>query len=567
MKNSSLFIILQRMRSPFLVILITYSIAMIGLLLIDGVDNEGNPYQMSIFDAFYFVSYTATTIGFGETPYEFTYAQRLWVSFSIYLTVLGWFYGIGSLVTLLQDKIFLKEIEKASFRRKVKGMKQKFIIVLGYNQITSEIISRAIEQDIRTVVLEKDELRANELKLENFTPSVPVLLVDSYSSNALEEAGIKSYYCKGLVSIFEDDSLNLRIALTSKLLNPYVKLAVKSTTKNHTENLKDLDVEIIANPFSIISSEVSMALSAPNLLKLEKWVYKIDDLNAKLPSFPQGKYIICGYGRMGQHIYKRLKEDNIETEFVEIDRTKVSNFKASEMMHITYGNADDKELLVSVGIEEASAIISATNDDTTNLSVLATAKKLNPDIMTIVRENEMKDFSIFKNAKIDHIFMPSRILINKTTNALINPLSDEFIKKILKKDDTWASKLVKDLIQKIDANPLLFELKIDYKSAPNIINALDDQKEISLDLFSKSLYNRELKNNIMPLLLKREDNIILLPNDNELLQVNDEILFACDENARDDMEYICQNMYEFHYAYTGKEKKTIFIPGFKREVI
>ncbi len=287
MKNSSLFIVLQRMRKPFLVITITYTIAIVGLLVIQGVDDNGNPYQMSIFDAFYFVTYTASTIGFGETPYEFTYAQRLWVSFSIYVTVLGWFYGIGTLVTLLQDKLFLREIEKAKFKRQVKGLKQKFIIILGYNQITSEIINRAIDQEIRTVVIEKNENRANNLRLENFTPTVPILVADAYTPSALEEAGIKKYNCKGLVSIFEDDSLNLRIALTSKLLNPYVKLAVKSTTNNHTENLKDLDVEIIANPFSIISSEIAMALNAPSILKLEKWIYKIDNLNANLPSSPR----------------------------------------------------------------------------------------------------------------------------------------------------------------------------------------------------------------------------------------------------------------------------------------
>ena len=236
MKNSSLFIVLQRMRKPFLIITITYTIAIIGLLIIDGVDNEGNVYKMSIFDAFYFISYTATTIGFGETPYEFTYSQRLWVTFSIYLTVLGWFYGIGTLVSLLQDKIFLREIERAKFRRQIKGLKEKFIIILGYNQITSEIINRAMEEEIRTVVIEKNEERANELILENFTPTVPVLIADAYTPNALESAGIKKYNCKGLVSIFEDDSLNLRIALTSKLLNPRVKLAIKSTTINHSEN-------------------------------------------------------------------------------------------------------------------------------------------------------------------------------------------------------------------------------------------------------------------------------------------------------------------------------------------
>ena len=490
------------MRRPFIVIIVTYTIAIVGLLIIQGVDDQGNPYQMTIFDAFYFVSYMATTIGFGETPFEFTYAQRLWVGFSIYLTVLGWFYGIGTLVTLLQDRLFQREIEKTKFKHQVKGLKEKFIIILGYNNVTSEIINRAIAQGIRTVVIEKDETKANELILENFTPTVPVLITDGYTPPALEQAGIKQYNCKGLVSIFENDSLNLRIALTSKLLNPYVKLAIKSTTNNHTENLKDLDVEIIANPFSIISSEIAMAINAPNLLKLEKWIYKIDDLDATLPSFPKGKYIICGYGRMGQCIYESLRMSNVEAEFIEINRAKVGRFNEDKTMHITYGNADDKELLLSVGINEATAIISATNDDTTNLSILATARKLNPNIMTIARENEMEDFSIFKNAKINHIFMPSRILINKTTNALISPLSDKFIRMMSKKDNTWGALLVKELIQNIDKSPLLFELRIDRKFAPEILNTIKEDKIVELSIFNRSLYNREQKNNIIPLLMK-----------------------------------------------------------------
>ena len=42
------------------------------------------------------------------------------------------------------------------------------------------------------------------------------------------------------------------------------------------------------------------------------------------------------------------------------------------------------------------------------------------------------------------------------------------------------------------------------------------------------------------------------------LKIGDKILFACDEHAKDDIEYICQNIYEFHYALTGEEMKVIF---------
>ncbi|KAB7888547.1 NAD(P)-binding protein [Poseidonibacter ostreae] len=558
MENSSLFIILHRMRMPFLVIIITYTISIIGLLLIEGVDEQGNPYHMGIFDAFYFVSYMATTIGFGEAPFEFNYSQRIWVTFSIYLTVLGWFYGIGSLVSLLQDKLFLQEIERAKFTRQIKNLKENFIIILGYNQITSEIIKKSLQQGIRTVVLEKDKNKINHLILESFTPTVPVLYSENYSLKALELAGIKKYNCKAIVSLFEDDALNLKISLIARLLNKHVKIAAKSTTTNHSENLKDLDVEIIANPFSIISSEVNMAFVAPNLLKLEKWLYRIDNLSATLPSFPNGKYIICGYGRMGRKIYEKLKKNNIKAQLVEIDKNNINRFSKDEIEHINFGDADDKEILLEIGIKDSVAIIAATNDDTTNLSILATAKKLNPEIMTIVRENEMEDFSIFNNANIDHIFMPSKILINKTANALINPLSDKFIRLILKKDENWASKVVRKLVQEINENPILVEFSINEKYTPEIYRHLDEGNSLTLDILATSLHNKEQRNNVLPLLLQREDEVTLLPVFEHNLKIGDKILFACDEHAKDDIEYICQNIYEFHYALTGEEKQTIF---------
>lgn len=557
MKNNSLFIILQKMRKPFLVILITYAIAIFGLTIIDGVDSDGNVYNMSIFDAFYFISYTATTIGFGETPYTFTYPQRIWVTFCIYLTVLGWFYSIGSLITLLQDKLFISELEKAKFLRQVKNLNERFIVVLGYNQITRKIIIKAIDEGLRTVVIERDKSKINNLNLENFTPTVPVLHSETYSVKVLEAAGLKKKNCKAIVSLLEDDDLNLKITLISKALNPNVKVAVKSTTSNHTENLKDLDAEVIVNPFSIISSEISLALWSANLFKIEKWLYGIDNLNATLPVFPKGLYIICGYGRMGKRVFEKLNEHDIEVKLIEIDKNKNMELTKDEISHLVFGNADDRELLLEVGIKEAVAIAAITDNDTTNLSILATAKKLNPNLVTIVRENDIADDFLFKNANINHIFTPSKILVNKVTNALVMPLSDKFLKLIIKKDNIWASKLVARLLKEINEKPLLLELEINENKAPQLYKYLLSKEKLTLDLLATSLYNKEQKNNVIPLLLQRENDTILLPLWEEELKIGDKILLACDSHAKDDIEYICQNIYEFYYALTGKEKRTI----------
>lgn len=545
------------MRIPFIVIIVTYTIAIIGLILIDGVDDKGNVYHMTIFDAFYFVTYTATTIGFGETPYAFTYPQKLWVSISIYLTVIGWFYGIGTLVSLLQDKLFLQELKRTKFKRKVKNLRQKFIIVLGYNSITSAIIKRALEYDIRTVVIESSETRVNSLLLENFTPTVPVLLSDASSPSVLEDAGIKKTNCKALVSLFSDDKLNLKVAVMSKLLNKNVKLAIKATTANQAENLLDIGVDVVANPFSIISKEIDIAFKAPNILKLEKWVYKIGDLNSTTPKFPIGKYIICGFGRMGKYLHRRLSDNGIDLVFIELDELKIRDFKHGENTEIIVSDADDKETLQKADILNCVAIIAATNDDTINLSILSSAKKLNPDIMTISRENDLGHLSMFNSSKIDHIFLPANILIHKTTNALINPLSDLFIQRMIREDDIWALKLIRRLIETIDESPLLYEIEINKFDTPEIYYHLKEKKSLNLAIFKTSLRNRELNNNVVPLLLLRDDSEILLPHWEEKVLIKDKILFACDKYAKNDIEYIIQNLYEFHYAYSGVEKKTI----------
>ena len=558
MRNSSLFIILQKMRKPFLVIIVTYTISIIGFLFIGGKDSSGNYYQMTLFDAFYFVSYTATTIGFGEIPYAFTYPQRIWVTISTFLTVLGWFYSIGTLVSLLQDKLFLQELERARFLKQIKNLNEKFIIILGYNQITRKIIIKAIEQGIRAVVIEKDSLKIEKLVLENFTPTVPVLFSESFTVRVLESAGLKKRNCKAIVSLFDDDAINLKITLIAKTLNKNVKVAVKSTTINQTENLRDLDAQIIVNPFSIISSEIKMALTAPNLFKLEKWLYKIDNLNANLPTFPKGLYVICGYGRMGAKIFEKLDKNNVEVKFIEINKERNKQLSKDERNYVIFGDADDRELLEDIGIKDAVVIIAATNDDTTNLSILATARKLNPDIITMARENDLADDFLFRSAKVNHIFTPSKILVNKITNALMNPLCDEFLKLIIKENNEWATKLVIRLIKEIDENPLIMAIEINLENTPEIYKHLSEKNVLNLKILSTSLHNNSQSNNIVPLLLQRENDIMLLPSWEIEIKIGDKILLACDEHAKNDIEYICQNTYEFYYALTGKEKRTIF---------
>ena len=66
--TSTIFLVLRRLRAPLIVLIVIYAITVLGLTLMPGVDDAGKPWKMSIFHAFYFMSYTACLLYTSPSP-------------------------------------------------------------------------------------------------------------------------------------------------------------------------------------------------------------------------------------------------------------------------------------------------------------------------------------------------------------------------------------------------------------------------------------------------------------------------------------------------------------------
>jgi hypothetical protein len=87
-----IFIVLRFMRTPIMALVAVYAVSMVGWVMIPGQTPDGQSERLSFFHAFYFLTYTATTTGFGEIPYPFSDAQRMWGILSLYGSVIAWLY-------------------------------------------------------------------------------------------------------------------------------------------------------------------------------------------------------------------------------------------------------------------------------------------------------------------------------------------------------------------------------------------------------------------------------------------------------------------------------------------
>jgi len=553
MESLSSWIVIRRLRWPFLVIVLTFSISILGMVLIPGQDDQGNVYHLNFFDAFYFVSYMASTIGFGESPYAFTYSQKLWVSFNIYLTVIGWFYGIGMIVALIQDEVLHRELARSAFRRAVKGLKEPFVLILGYNNTTKELIRKLSKTNVRMVVIDRDQQAINALILENYQPSIPAYSGDVLDSEILEIAGVRKKNCLSVVILFETDEKNTKLALMCKYLNKHVELIVRSGSMQNSDFLKTIGVEHVENPFKVISSRLHLSLTAPHLWLLEMWIHGHILKIKRREILPLGHYIIYGYGRMGKALEKGLKKAGVTYTFIDARETSL-NRSLSEQNELCREDEIEEKLL-SENIQKAALIIAGTRDDLINLAVIALAKKHNPDIYTISRENEMNGMHMFQAARVQRHYVLEQIIIDKTYNYLAMPLANIFIKMMYRQNEAWGEVLVDRIVSKMGERPMLCEIEINKESAYAAYHKLQKGLSITMGMLKRKREDHTLENNLIFLMLLRDNQPVILPDNEYEIKIGDKLLIICEEESKEDLEYILENYYELYYVMNGKESQ------------
>ncbi len=219
-------VVLRYMRRPFFALVLVYAAGITGMALIPGQDADGNVEYMSLFHAFYFITYTATTTGFGEIPNAFTDEQRLWAIFSLYTGVIAWFYAIGSMIHLLQNPHFIQAVNERTFARTVRRISEPFVIICGFGD-TGSLLARGLsDHKFGAVVIDADPERIKALALRDYTVRMPGLCADASVPKHLVDAGVKNPLCNAVIVLNNDEDINLKIAVMAKYLNPDIQVVI-----------------------------------------------------------------------------------------------------------------------------------------------------------------------------------------------------------------------------------------------------------------------------------------------------------------------------------------------------
>ncbi|MBR9922821.1 MAG: potassium channel protein [Bacteroidetes bacterium] len=120
--------------------------------------------------------------------------------------------------------------------------------------------------------------------------------------------------------------------------------------------------------------------------------------------------ILCGFGRYGQEVVNHFLDQGLDFVVVERDHRRIEEMRElDERILYKEGDATHDEILESVGLNKARALISAMPDDSENVFTVLTARQINPKIQIVSRALNPTSQRKLRLAGANHVIMPEQI--------------------------------------------------------------------------------------------------------------------------------------------------------------
>jgi Trk K+ transport system NAD-binding subunit len=536
------------MRAPLIVLISLFAVSIFGLTLMPGVDAEGQPWRMDPFEAFYFMSYTATTIGFGEIPHPFTTAQRAWVIVSIYLSVVAWAYAIGSVLALLQDRGFKEALSLQRFERRVRGLREPFLILAGFGQ-AGQVVARSLDlTDHRLVVLDVEPARIEALDLAAFRSDVPGLAADASNPIELRRAGLDQPTCEGIIALTNDDEANLAIAMAAGLLRPDLPVVCRTLEDGLVDRMRAFGQPMIVDPFNLFGDGLMLAVRAPHTARLVTWL--TSDEGAILPppmAIPrQGRWVVCGYGRFGGHLASDLRRYGVPVTVID------PQAHPSDGMEFIRGDATDPTVLAQARLHDAVALAAASDNDISNLSVLAEAQRTNPGLFLVGRQNDPANAALFEALHVQATLVPTQLVAHEVLARIGDATLWRFVQQAQQCDDRWSKTLLERITTTCgDDLPGRWTVDLDVHGAPAVLDRIaEGQVELGALLHDPQDRGRPL--GVVTLAIIRDDQVLLAPADEHVLAEGDRLLLVGQSQERRALDTVLSLPAAAEYVLTGR---------------
>ncbi len=147
------------------------------------------------------------------------------------------------------------------------------------------------------------------------------------------------------------------------------------------------------------------------------WARKLDLRDDPLAALPMttdrkmlsNQVVLVGYGRVGRHVAATLDRERIHYVVADSNREVVEALRKRGKAAVT-GDASDPIVLVQAHITKAAMLVVTIPDPLACRKMVDIARKLNPDIATVLRAESEEGAMLLRKEKLGEVFVAEQEL-------------------------------------------------------------------------------------------------------------------------------------------------------------
>lgn len=224
-------------------------------------------------DSFYMTFITVATIGYAEVvdlsahPYG-----RLFTVFIALIGIVTLSYLFSTFLALLIESDLNATFRRRRMERQIARL-QGHYIVCGIGRVGSNVARELLKTQRPFVVLERDPEVLQRWVEQH--PDTPWLEADAADDEALRRAGVA--HAAGVFAVTGDDSHNLMVALSVKLLNPRSRVVARLHDVRNADKARRAGADEIVSPDFTGGMRIASAMIRPHVVSFMDQMLRSDE--------------------------------------------------------------------------------------------------------------------------------------------------------------------------------------------------------------------------------------------------------------------------------------------------
>jgi Trk K+ transport system NAD-binding subunit len=384
------------------------------------------------------------------------------------------------------------------------------------------------------------------LDLGSLRADVPGVVGDARNPDVLAIAGLSSPQCAGVLALTDDEEANLAVTMTAAVLRPDVPVIARASDPMIQHRMREFGSPTIIDPFDRFGDHLGVALRAPTADRMVRWLTSPPGhpLPEPTPPLARGHWVLCGYGRFGRQVARDLRRDGLDVVAVDVR-------PHDDEPGLVVGNGTEPDVLARAGVASAGGFVAGTDNDTTNLSLIVAARRVNPRVSVVARQNVPTNHALFEAMRPDLLMVPSDVVAQDAIAHVGTPLLWQFLEQVVQHDEAWAQALLDRLVDRVGhRSPDLFRISLTPHEAPALARVGGPYP--TLGSLMRDPQDRERPLAAVTLLVSRGPDVVVTPDDDLRLEPDDLLLVAGTSAAWRGLETTIQVDSAAGYVLTGR---------------